>query len=90
MLNDIAKFYGFTEKVEISWGTPSVNSSQRNQDLLNEYQAGTITLEKYLKKRWTELSEEEAHEWAEEIKKEQNEKNSADLSEFYDGLNDDS
>ena len=90
MLNDIAKFYGFTEKVEISWGTPSVNSSQRNQDLLNEYQAGTITLEKYLKKRWTELSEEEAHEWAEEIKKEQNEKNSADLSEFYGGLNDDS
>ena len=89
MLKDIAKFYGYEDDIEISWGTPNVNNSQRNEELLNEYREGVLTLEKYLKKRWTDLSEEEVRQWAEEIKAEQKDKSFNDINEFYkEGIND--
>lgn len=74
MLNDVANFYGFTDKVEIEWGRAGANTSTENQELLADYQAGVLSLRKYLKKRWNDLSEEEIEAWATEIEQEQTKK----------------
>ena len=70
MLCDVAAFYGFTDKVEIVWGRSGINTSQENQALLADYQAGVLPIRQYLKKRWSDLSEEEIEKWAAEIETE--------------------
>lgn len=70
MLTDVAKFYGLDGSVELTWGRAGANTSTENQELLTDYQAGTLPLRKYLKKRWTDLTEEEVEAWALEIEKE--------------------
>lgn len=74
MLTDIARFYGFNAKIEINWGRAGVNTATENQELLTDYQAGTLPLRRYLKKRWDDLSEEEVDEWVKEIEAEQEKK----------------
>lgn len=72
MLTDVAKFYGFDDAcIEIAWGRAGSNTSAVNDELLRDYQAGVLPLRKYLKKRWSDLSEEEVEEWATEIEAEQ-------------------
>ena len=72
MLTDVAKFYGFDDAcIEIAWGRAGSNTSAVNDELLKDYQAGVLPLRKYLKKRWSDLSEEEVEEWATEIEAEQ-------------------
>lgn len=97
MLTDIAHFYGFKDSVEINFGRAGVNSSTENQELLQDYQAGTIPLRRYLKKRWADLSEEEIEAWAKEIEEEQANKTKQDnfggfgfddKDYFGDGVND--
>lgn len=59
MLNDVAYFYGFEDDVSIQWGRNTSNSARENEELMRDYQAGTILLEDYLKKRWPDMTEEE-------------------------------
>ncbi|MBQ0099421.1 MAG: hypothetical protein KBS91_02600 [Firmicutes bacterium] len=65
MLNVISAFYGYGE-VEIEWGRAGKNSSEVNQQLLSEYQAGTLTLKQYLMKRWIDKTEKEIDEMVKE------------------------
>lgn len=99
MLNDVAAFYGFTDKVEIEWGRAGANTSTENQELLSDYQAGVLPLRKYLKKRWSDLSEEEVDAWAMDIEQEQDKKqqresfgnypfNDSDYFDSGEGIND--
>lgn len=87
MLTDVARFYGFDCEVELNWGRAGANTSTENQELLADYQAGTLPLRRYLKKRWSDLSEEEVEEWAKEIEAEQ-QKQQVNFGEFYpEGVN---
>ncbi len=67
MFEDVARFYGFSETAEIEWGRAGVNSSTENKELLDDYNAGTLPLKQYLKRRWSDLSEEEIDAWVAEI-----------------------
>ena len=71
MLNDVASFYGFSDKVEIAWGRAGANSATENQELLADYQAGVLPIKKYLQKRWNDLSERDIETWAQDIEREQ-------------------
>lgn len=71
MLADVASFYGFTDEIKIEWGRAVANTSQENEELLNDYREGTLPLRRYLRKRWTDLSEAEIEEMAVEIEQEQ-------------------
>ena len=74
LLNDVAAFYGFTDRVEIAWGRAGVNNATENQELLADYQAGVLPVRMYLKKRWPDLTEEDIELWAQEIEAEQEKK----------------
>ena len=88
MLTDVARFYGFDDAcIEIAWGRASSNTAAVNDELLRDYQAGVLPLRKYLKKRWTDLSEEEVEAWATEIESEQQKK--AERDNFGGGMFDD-
>ena len=88
MLTDVARFYGFDDAcIEIAWGRASSNTAAVNDELLRDYQAGVLPLRKYLKKRWSDLSEEEVEEWATEIESEQQKK--AERDNFGGGMFDD-
>ena len=88
MLTDVARFYGFDDTcIEIAWGRASSNTAAVNDELLRDYQAGVLPLRKYLKKRWTDLSEEEVEAWATEIESEQQKK--AERDNFGGGMFDD-
>lgn len=88
MLTDVAKFYGFDDAcIEIAWGRASSNTAAVNDELLRDYQAGVLPLRKYLKKRWSDLSEEEVEEWATEIEAEQ--KAAAERENFGSSIFDD-
>lgn len=63
MLEDVARFYGFSDKVEIEWGRAGVNTSTENKELLEDFRAGTLPLKEYLKRRWNDLNEEEIDKW---------------------------
>lgn len=67
MFKDVARFYGFSATAEIEWGRAGVNSSTENKELLDDYNAGTLPLKQYLKRRWNDLSEEEIDAWVKEI-----------------------
>ncbi len=71
MFEDVARFYGFSDTAEIEWGRAGVNSSTENKELLEDYRAGTLPLNEYLKRRWSDLSEEEIDSWVKEITKTQ-------------------
>lgn len=70
MLADVLSFYGVNGEVTIEWGRAAVNSTQENEELLRDYQAGTLPLRTYLRKRWNDLSEEEVEKMAQEIEAE--------------------
>lgn len=75
MLADVAYFYGFDDKVNIEWGRSTSNSAKENDDLLRNYQAGTLTLREYLRQRWTDKSEEEIEKLASQIEEERRKNN---------------
>lgn len=70
MLADVAYFYGFEHVAEMKFGQTISNSARKNQELLLDYQNGTLPLREYLKRRWAELSEEEIEKMALEIETE--------------------
>lgn len=74
MLSDVAYFYGYNEDVDIQWGRATANSLRENEQLMAEYQNGTLSLEDYLRKRWSDLSEEDIIKKAEELKRIEKEK----------------
>lgn len=79
MLSDVAYFYGFEGDVTIQWGKSTSNSATENDQLLRDYQAGTITLREYLKRRWVDLSEEDIEKMATELEKKEKEQRSFDF-----------
>lgn len=88
MFTDVAKFYGYDNAcIEIAWGRAGSNTTSVNDELLNDYKEGVLPLRKYLKKRWSDLSEEEVEEWATEIESEQQKK--AERDNFGGGMFDD-
>ena len=70
MLSDVAYFYGFDTYVELKFGQNATNTARKNQELLADYQAGTLPLREYLKRRWADLSEDEVEQMAEAIEAE--------------------
>ncbi len=84
MLADIAFFYGFDSEITIEWGRAAANTSRENQELMTDYQAGTLPLRAYLRKRWSDLSEDEIELLAKQIENEQREKQSAGGGLFND------
>lgn len=74
MLTDVAIFYGFDCSAEMKFGQTANNSSRKNQELMRDYQSGTLPLREYLKRRWIELSEEEIEKMAAEIEAERTRK----------------
>lgn len=74
LLTDVALFYGFTDSVEIVWGRTNINTAQQNKQLLEEYIQGALPLREYLKRRYSELSQEEVEKWAVEIEKQEERK----------------
>lgn len=88
MLTDVAKFYGYDDAcIEIAWGRAGSNTASVNDELLNDYKEGVLPLRKYLKKRWSDLSEEEIEEWATEIEAEQQKR--SERENFGGGIFDD-
>ncbi len=67
MFEEVSRFYGYSEKPEIEWGRAGVNTSTENKELLEDYNAGTLPLPEYLKRRWNDLTEEEIAEWVKEL-----------------------
>ena len=73
---ELLYFYGKSGEVTIEWGRAAVNSAQENQELLADYQAGTLPLRDYLRKRWRDLSEDEIDSMEARIKAERQESES--------------
>ena len=67
MLADVAYFYGLEGEIKIEWGRAVANSSRDNQELMADYNAGTLPLKDYLRKRWPDLSEFEIERMANDI-----------------------
>lgn len=76
MLKDVAIFYGLNPDTTINWNRAGVNSTAENSQLLEDYQAGTLPLKEYLKRRWRDLSESEVDEWAVIIEQKEKERQS--------------
>lgn len=90
MISDVLYFYGISGKVTIEWGRAAVNSSQENEELLRDYQAGVLPLRTYLRKRWLDLSEEEVEKMANEIEEERRAQTEMTMNEYLGELNNDS
>jgi hypothetical protein len=89
MLSDVAYFYGYECDVEVQWGRAAANSARENQELLADYQAGVLSLRDYLRKRWTDLTEEEIESKAVEIEREREKKLQSEQRQFGNALFDD-
>lgn len=83
MLCDVAYFYGCEGEVEIQWGRRTSNSARENQELMADADAGRISKREYLRRRWTDLSEEEI----EKIAKESDEEQSSRYEPQYNDMN---
>lgn len=79
LLQIVARFYNVTDDISLQWGRLAANSSIENQQLLLDYQAGLLPLKRYLKKRWIDLTEDEAEQWANEIEEEQKKKREQEI-----------
>lgn len=90
MLSDVLYFYDVPGTVTIQWGAARVNSSTENAELLQEYQAGALTLKQYLRRRWKELSETEVEDMAAEIEAERAEQQQFTEESFLRYQNDNS
>lgn len=64
MLADVAYFYGYDDSVDIQWGRAAANSARENQELMADYQAGTLPLRDYISRRWPDLSEDDVEKMA--------------------------
>lgn len=88
MLSDVAYFYGYSGDVDIQWGRASANSARENQELMADYQAGTLPLREYLRRRWSDLSEEDVEKLAQEIETERQAERMAGFDlDTYGGIN---
>lgn len=83
MLSDVAAFYGFSGRADIQWGRTSANSARENQELLADYQAGTLPLREYLRRRWSDLDEAEVEKMAREVEAEQETRRKAESSDLF-------
>lgn len=85
MLSDVAHFYGLDDDVSIQWGRSTANSARENEELLKDYQAGTLPLRDYLKKRWPSMTEEEVERMAVELEAKEKERQTFDFGGDMEG-----
>lgn len=76
MMTDVCRFYGFDGDVSIQWGRTTSNSMRENRELLEDYNAGTISLVDYVKRRHPDMTEEEAEAFAERARADFEKRNS--------------
>lgn len=88
MLADVAYFYGLDGEIKIEWGRAVANSSRDNQELMADYNAGTLPLKDYLRKRWPDLSEFEIERMTNDIAAERQQQQIDSEKEFEDYVND--
>lgn len=69
LLDEVCAFYGYTDTAQIVWGKTNINSAGQNRQLLEEYTAGALPLDEYLKRRYPELTEDEVAVWTAKIEK---------------------
>lgn len=74
MLTDVAHFYGYSGDVEIRFGRTTSNSARENAELLADYNAGTLPLRDYLRKRWTDMGESDIEKMAQELEAKEKER----------------
>lgn len=86
MLADVAAFYGFTSGITINWNRSSVNSAVENSALLADYQAGTLPLREYLKRRWRDLTDEDIAEWIRELDSDAAKQRDREYGDFIDKM----
>lgn len=89
LLAEVCIFYGYNDTAQIVWGKTNINSAGQNRQLLEEYTAGALPLEEYIKRRYPELSEEEVDVWVTKIEKAQKEKSKRESfgSSFFNDQN---
>ena len=92
MLCDVAYFYGLDGDIEINWGRRTSNSARENQELMADADAGRISLREYLRRRWTDLSEDEIEKIATDAERERSMREPLfnDTDYFGGGVNGDS
>ena len=83
LLADVAYFYGYEHSAEMKFGQTISNSARKNQELMADYQSGTLPLREYLKRRWAELSEEEIEKMALEIEAERQRQQEEQKSDLF-------
>lgn len=83
LLADVAYFYGYSFAAEMKFGQTVNNSARKNQELMTDYQSGTLPLREYLKRRWAELSEEEIEKMAVEIETERTKQNESQIGDLF-------
>lgn len=86
MLADVCCFYDLPACAELKFGQQSNNSARKNSELMTDYQSGTLPLREYLKRRWTELSDEEIEKMAADIEAEQQRKREDQRQSIFGGL----
>lgn len=84
MMTDVARFYGYTDKVSIQWGRTTSNSMRENRELMEDYMQGTISLIDYIKRRYPDMEEEEAIAFAERARKDYQERQNVSLPPMMD------
>ena len=88
MLSDVAYFYGFSGEVTVQWGRSTTNSTIENDQLLRDYQSGTLTLREYLKRRWPDMSEDDIEKMAKELEEKAKQEAAFDFPIGGEGFND--
>lgn len=86
LLKDVAQYYGFFDDVKIIFNRSAGNTTQENDELRKDVEAGLMPLREYVKRRWPDLDDEAVDKWVEQIKKEQKEKREAEQAAPFNGL----
>lgn len=86
MLTDVACFYDHPYAAEMKFGQTISNSARKNEELLADYQSGLLPKREYLKRRWTELSEEEIEKMAAELEAEEQKRQEAQKSDIFSSM----
>lgn len=80
MLADVLYFYGVEGDAAIEWGRATSNTQTENEQLIADYREGTLPLRDYLRKRWTDLGEDEIEDMARRAEQEFAERREQELN----------
>lgn len=63
LLCEVAKYYGYDDKVKIIWNKDGMSTLTYRKQIIEEYNAGLIPLEAAIRKLYSELNEQKIDEW---------------------------